>query len=76
MHRSAGDQTTLFLGLGENTTVVAHLTEQGTPTLTKFINDVRGLGDGSARVAVRHAAAAPAVNVLLKQRHRLPTSTT
>lgn len=60
--------TTTFLGLGENATIVAHLTEQGTPTLTRFVNDVRSLGARQARVAVRHAAAAPAVNVLLKQR--------
>jgi hypothetical protein len=62
--------TTTFLGLGENATIVAHLTEQGTPTLTRFVNDVRPLGNGQARIAVRHAAAAPAVNVLVKQRLR------
>jgi hypothetical protein len=56
-----------LLGLGENATALAHLTEQGTPTITKFVNDFRPLMDGTARIYARHAAAAGDVNVFLKK---------
>jgi hypothetical protein len=58
----------IFLGLGENATAIAHLTEQGTPTLTKFVNDVRPLGDGMSRIWARHTAAAGAVDVFLRNK--------
>ncbi|MCW2695496.1 MAG: Lipoprotein [Modestobacter sp.] len=48
---------------GANATVVAHLTADGTPVLTPFVNDVSTVPAGQARVTVRHAAAAPAVDV-------------
>src|SRR4029453_2919748 len=48
---------------GANVTVVAHLTESGKPTLTPYANDVSDLPAGKARVIVRHAAAAPEVDV-------------
>ena len=48
---------------GVNATVVAHLTETGTPVLTPFVNDVSMVPAGQARVTVRHTAAAPAVDV-------------
>lgn len=48
---------------GANVTVVAHLGETGTPALTPFVNDVSALEAGKARLAVRHTAAAPAVDV-------------
>ncbi len=48
---------------GANATVVAHLAEDGTPTLTPFVNDTAAVEAGSARVTVRHTAAAPAVDV-------------
>lgn len=48
---------------GANLTVVAHLAEDGTPTLTPFVNDVSALDAGQARLTVRHTAAAPAVDV-------------
>jgi hypothetical protein len=48
---------------GANATVVAHLTEQGAPVLTPFVNDVSAVPAGQARVTVRHTAAAPAVDV-------------
>jgi MYXO-CTERM domain-containing protein len=48
---------------GANVTVVAHLGETGTPTLTPFVNDVSALDAGEARLGVRHTAAAPAVDV-------------
>ena len=48
---------------GANATVVAHLTETGTPVITPFVNDVSAVPAGQARVTVRHAAAAPAVDI-------------
>ena len=48
---------------GANATVVAHLTEDGSPVLTPFVNDVSAVPAGQARVTVRHTAAAPAVDV-------------
>lgn len=57
---------TLYLSATENSTAIAHLTEQGTPTLTKFVNDVRALGPNQTRVFARHTAAAGDVNVYLR----------
>lgn len=48
---------------GANATIVAHLTEDGTPVLTPFVNDTSAVPAGQARVTVRHTAAAPAVDV-------------
>ena len=48
---------------GANVSLVAHLTEDGTPALSAFANDVSELGDGDARLTARHAAAAPATDV-------------
>lgn len=48
-----------------NWTVLAHLGEDGTPTLTPFENDTSALDAGQGRLTVRHTAAAPAVDVLL-----------
>jgi hypothetical protein len=48
---------------GANATVVAHLKEDGSPTLTPFVNDTSAVPAGQARVTVRHVAAAPAVDV-------------
>jgi hypothetical protein len=48
---------------GANATIVAHLTPEGTPVLTPFVNDVSAVPAGQARVTVRHTAAAPAVDV-------------
>lgn len=43
--------------------MVAHLHASGAPVLTPFVNDVSSLAAGKARLAVRHTAAAPAVDV-------------
>ncbi|MGX5654985.1 DUF4397 domain-containing protein [Geodermatophilus nigrescens] len=48
---------------GANATVVAHLTAEGQPALTPFVNDVSEVAAGQGRVTVRHTAAAPAVDV-------------
>jgi hypothetical protein len=47
-----------------NYTVVAHLDAEGTPTLGVFENDTSATAAGQGRLTVRHAAAAPAVDVL------------
>ncbi|WP_433063758.1 DUF4397 domain-containing protein [Dactylosporangium sp. CS-033363] len=46
-----------------NISLVAHLTADGKPTLTPFVNDTSKLAAGKARLVVRHTAAAPAVDV-------------
>ncbi|XVU22959.1 DUF4397 domain-containing protein [Actinoplanes sp. CA-054009] len=48
---------------GANISLVAHLTADGKPTLTPFVNDTGKLAAGKARLIVRHTAAAPAVDV-------------
>ncbi|USQ74755.1 DUF4397 domain-containing protein [Ornithinimicrobium cryptoxanthini] len=48
---------------GANLTLAAHLGEDGTPMLSAFVNDVSQTAAGEARLTVRHAAAAPAVDV-------------
>lgn len=63
--------TTVDLAIGENATIIAHLNEEGSPTLTKYTNDVRASSDDNARLAIRHAAAAPPVVVTLNKRFRL-----
>ncbi|MBU2668119.1 DUF4397 domain-containing protein [Actinoplanes bogorensis] len=46
-----------------NISLVAHLTADGKPALTPFVNDTKKLAAGKARLIVRHAAAAPAVDI-------------
>lgn len=48
---------------GADATVVAHLDADGNPTLTPYVDDVGPTDPGSARLVVRHTAAAPAVDV-------------
>ncbi|WP_406729335.1 DUF4397 domain-containing protein [Streptomyces sp. GD-15H] len=48
---------------GANATIAAHLTADGEPQLTAFVNDVSQVDAGGARLTVRHVAAAPAVDV-------------
>ena len=57
----AGDVTLPDSG---NHTVVAHLDAEGTPSLAVFTNDTSAIAAGQGRLTVRHAAAAPAVDVL------------
>ena len=49
---------------GANASIIAHLAEDGTPMLSVFVNDTSDIASGSARLVVRHTAAAPAVDVL------------
>ncbi len=53
---------------GESATVIAHLANGGAPTASKFVNDVSRTRGNQARLAVRHAANAPAVDICLYQR--------
>lgn len=48
---------------GSNVTVAAHLDEEGEGVLTPFANDTKATAPGEGRLTVRHAAAAPAVDV-------------
>lgn len=52
---------------GVNATIVAHLTEDGEPTATVFVNDTAQLAAGESRVTARHTAAAPAVDVRVNE---------
>lgn len=48
---------------GANISLVAHLNAAGQPALTPFVNDTSKVAAGKARLAVRHTAAAPGVDV-------------
>lgn len=47
-----------------NVSAIAHLTAEGTPTITPFVNDTSAAAAGQGRLVVRHTAAAPTVDVL------------
>ena len=51
------------LAAGRNYTAIAHMTSDGKPTLGLFVNEAKPVRRGTARVQVRHTAAAPEVNV-------------
>ncbi|MEM7323719.1 MAG: DUF4397 domain-containing protein [Actinomycetota bacterium] len=57
----AGDLTLPATG---NFTVIAHLDAEGTPSIAVFENDASNTAAGEGRLTVRHAAAAPAVDIL------------
>ena len=48
---------------GNSYSLVAHLTADGTPTITPYGNDISTISAGNTRLVVRHDAAAPAVDV-------------
>lgn len=52
------------LPAGANASIIAHLNEAGTPTLSVFVNDTSATPAGQGRLVVRHTAAAPTVDVL------------
>jgi hypothetical protein len=58
---------TLTIPAGENLniSITAHLNAAGTPDLTPFINANTGIDAGQSRLGVRHAAYAPAVDVVV-----------
>lgn len=53
------------LTTGADVSIVAHLQEDGTPTIGIFVNDVTTIDTGNGRLTVRHTAAAPTVDILL-----------
>lgn len=53
----------LDLQAGRDYSAIAHLTASGANTLSLFQNDISPIAAGSARVVVRHTAAAPTVDV-------------
>jgi hypothetical protein len=57
------EATGIELASGKNYTAIAYLMEDGTPTLGLFKNNVKPLAKGTARLTIRHTAAAPAVDV-------------
>ncbi|MFE2022982.1 DUF4397 domain-containing protein [Streptomyces sp. NPDC059499] len=48
---------------GANATIAAHLSADGKPQLTAFVNDTSKVDAGKSRLTVRHVAAAPAVDI-------------
>jgi hypothetical protein len=59
---------------GNNYSLVAHLKEDGSPTLSAFLNDTSRARPGSGRLIVRHLAAAPTVDVgILRGRRHAAT---
>jgi hypothetical protein len=56
---------TLKVTAGGNISAVVHMAQDGSPTMTQFDNDVTKVAPGSARLVIRHTAAAPAVNVVV-----------
>ena len=57
------EATGIELASGKNYTAIAYLMEDGTPTLGLFKNNVKPLAKGTARLTIRHTAAAPAVDI-------------
>ncbi|WP_165984303.1 DUF4397 domain-containing protein [Streptomyces sp. YIM 98790] len=54
---------TVEVPAGGNATLAAHLSAEGDPRLSAFVNDTSEVASGDARLTVRHLAAAPAVDV-------------
>ena len=50
---------------GLNASIMAYLSDMGTPGIAIFANDLSTISAGESRLVVRHAAAAPAVDILL-----------
>lgn len=65
--RADASQDTLYkdsvsVPTGLTISLVAHLTEDGKPTVTAFVDDFSNVAPGQGRLVVRHLAAAPAVD--------------
>ena len=54
-----------YLRANQSKSVVAHLSASGQPLLSVYANDQSPTAAGTARVTVRHTAAAPAVDVVV-----------
>ena len=55
--------TEVTVPTGKNLSIVAHLTEDGTPTVSVFENDVSRIRPGRSHLLVRHQAQAPPIDV-------------
>lgn len=64
---------TVEIAAGKNYTLIAGLTAAGAPKIFAFVNRMGALADGSARVQVRHTAAAPAVDVRVNGAVAIPS---
>ena len=58
----------LTLDGGQNYTIIAHLTETGTPTASLFTNDLSQTKFDQTRVVAHHTAEAPPVDITLKRK--------
>jgi hypothetical protein len=66
---------TIPLAAGESASIVAHLTEGGELTASKFTNNTSRIRPNNARVIVHHTAAAPAVDICVVPRNGQPKLT-
>lgn len=57
---------------GESATVIAHLSADGAPTASKFVNDLSPAKAGNGPVIARHTAAVPTVDLLVRQNRKSP----
>jgi hypothetical protein len=55
------------IGNGDDVTAIAHLDENGAPTIGLFKNKMGPIWPAKARITVRHTAAAPAVDIRFKR---------
>ena len=62
-HGDAILEGSIELGPGANLSAIAHLAEDGAPTLSVFANDDSQIVGDNARLTVRHTAEAPSVDV-------------
>ncbi len=63
----------------DSASVVAHLSETGTPMISVFVNDVSPTGRGEGRIIAHHTAQAPPVDIVVtsgsaRARGRVPTN--
>ncbi|HET8957520.1 MAG TPA: DUF4397 domain-containing protein [Microcella sp.] len=62
---ATGENAVTVPEAGLSISLVAHLDAEGAPALSPFVNDVTETAAGEGRLTVRHAAAAPAVDVFI-----------
>lgn len=60
-------EATLPLADDDNFSIIAHLQEDGTPTITPFRNQVESTGGFAENLILRHTAAAPAVDIVIRR---------
>lgn len=60
---------------GERATVIAHLTDKGAPTASKFVNNLSKTSANRARLTLHHTANAPAVDAYVSREFGNPLAT-